>query len=308
VARAYFLGLAVLDVRDQFGPIWGVVMKKNLTRFETAVIKNKATEPPHSGLYCSHKGRGQYHCKACGAELFSSEHKFDSGCGWPSFDGQISTNVKRIPDADGRRTEILCNNCDAHLGHVFEGEGLTDANVRHCVNSVSIEFQAADKDNLAQAIFASGCFWGTQYYLARVSGVLESHVGYIGGETANPTYEQVCRGNTGHLEALQVFYDSDAVSYKELVRVFFETHDFSQENGQGPDIGSQYLSAIFVNDDKEKVVAEEVMVELRSQGYKVATMVKPVSPFYLAEEYHQNYYEAKGDLPYCHRYREIFKR
>ena len=283
-------------------------MPKELTPFEEHVIKNKGTEAPNSGLYSHHKGKGSYHCKTCGDELYDSTHKFDSSCGWPSFDDELPEKVKRVPDADGRRTEIVCANCGAHLGHVFEGERMTEKNVRHCVNSVSIEFRAKQKDSLATAIFASGCFWGTQYFMARIPGVLESEVGYIGGHKENPTYKEVCTGSTGHLEALKVFYDSKLVGYEELAKIFFETHDFSQRDGQGPDIGSQYLSAVFVNNDSEKKVIESLMNKLQSMGHEVATEIKDMSPFYIAEDYHQNYYESKGETPYCHRYRQIFER
>ena len=283
-------------------------MKKSLTPFEKQVIEAKGTEAPNSGLYSHHRGEGSYHCKACGETLYDSQHKFESSCGWPSFDDEIPTKVKRVPDADGRRIEIVCQNCGGHLGHVFEGERLTDKNTRHCVNSVSIEFRAKGKETLATAIFASGCFWGTQYFMARIPGVLESEVGYIGGHKENPSYKEVCAGTTGHLEALRVYYRPEMVDYEELAKIFFETHDFSQENGQGPDIGSQYLSAVFVNNDKERQVIERLTKKLEKMGHKVATSIKNPSTFYTAEDYHQNYYESKGETPYCHRYRQIFDR
>ena len=283
-------------------------MKKTLTPFERAVIREKATEPPHSGLYASHKAKGTYHCKACGEALYSSDSKFDSGCGWPSFDDEISAKVARLPDKDGQRTEIVCQNCGAHLGHVFSGEGFTSKNVRHCVNSVSLVFRPEDDVKLSTAIFASGCFWGTQYYMDRIGGVSHSEVGYIGGHKENPSYEDVCTGKTGHLEAIKIYYDAKVVAYVELARIFFETHDFSQKDGQGPDIGPQYLSAVFVDDEDEKLVVHGLMEELRNMGKEVATCVKPLTPFYKAEDYHQNYYEAKGSLPYCHRYQRIFDR
>ncbi len=113
---------------------------RKLTPEEKRVIINKGTEAPFTGQYNDHWKEGTYVCKRCGAELYKSTSKFDAGCGWPSFDDEIEGAVKRVPDADGRRTEILCNNCGAHLGHVFTGEGYTDKNTRHCVNSISMEF------------------------------------------------------------------------------------------------------------------------------------------------------------------------
>jgi len=114
---------------------------KKLTEQEKHIIENKGTEAPFSGKYYNHTDTGVYTCKRCGAELYRSENKFDARCGWPSFDDEITGAVKRLPDADGRRTEIVCAKCDAHLGHVFENEGFTDKNTRHCVNSISMEFK-----------------------------------------------------------------------------------------------------------------------------------------------------------------------
>ena len=277
-----------------------------LTPEEERVIIHKGTERPYTGEYVDNKKTGVYVCKRCDAPLFRSSDKFDSHCGWPSFDDEIPGAVKKVPDADGMRTEIICNNCGAHLGHVFTGEGFTAKNTRHCVNSISLKFLPDAQDNIQKAYFASGCFWGTEYYFMKAPGVQHTAVGFMGGHVDHPTYEQVCRKNTGHLEVTEVTYDITKTTYEELIKLFFETHDFTQMNGQGPDIGPQYLSCIFYSNDKEKKTAEKYIHILEEKGYKVATMLKPASTFWKAEDYHQQYYKHKGSTPYCHSYKKIF--
>lgn len=277
-----------------------------LTPQEEAVIINKGTERPFTGELLNNKQAGTYVCKRCNAPLYRSSDKFESHCGWPSFDDEIKGSVKRVPDADGRRTEIVCANCGAHLGHVFLGEGFTPKNTRHCVNSISMKFVPEVDKNIKKAYFASGCFWGTEYYFMKVKGIVHTAVGYMGGHVDHPTYQQVCQKNTGHLETAEIDYDSTKTTYEDLVKLFFETHDFTQTNGQGPDIGPQYLSCIFYSNDEEKAIAEKYINILKLKGYKVATMIKPSSTFWKAEGYHQQYYEVKGDRPYCHKYTKIF--
>lgn len=277
-----------------------------LNDFEKQVILYKATERPFSGEYVNNHESGTYVCKQCDAPLYKSDHKFNSNCGWPSFDDEIEGAVKRIPDKDGMRTEIMCTNCGGHLGHVFIGEGFTDKNTRHCVNSVSLKFIPKDSLQTEIAIFAGGCFWGVEYYFQNKKGVLETEVGYCGGTTENPSYKDVCTKNTGHAEVLQVTFNPKIVSFEELAKLFFEIHDPTQLNRQGPDIGEQYRSEIFYVDDKQKEIALDLIRQLKAKGYDVQTGLTKFEKFWPAEEYHQEYYSHKGSEPYCHFYTKKF--
>lgn len=282
---------------------------KQLTEEEKRVLLHKGTEHPFVGKYTDEKSRGIYTCKLCGTPLFDSSTKFDSHSGWPSFDDAIDGAIKRVPDSDGRRVEIVCANCGSHLGHVFEGEGFTSKNTRHCVNSISLNLikKSDIKDeNLSYAYFAGGCFWGVEYFLQKLSGVKEVVSGFMGGHVKNPSYYEVIRLDTGHLETVEVIYDKNKISYEELAKAFFEIHDPTQTNGQGPDIGKQYLSAIFVNSEEEKKIISKLISKLETNGYKVATKIIEKSEFYPADEGHQNYYDKKGSRPYCHSYVKRF--
>ena len=309
---------------------------KPLTPEERRVIIDKGTEAPFSGKYYRHTADGIYRCRQCGAPLYRSSDKFDAGCGWPSFDDEIPGAVRRTPDADGRRTEITCARCGAHLGHLFTGERFTPKNVRHCVNSLSLDFVPASDTaslfdtsavkgsfpktdsrskeddpsetiaSLEIAIFAGGCFWGVEYFMEQQPGVRSVEAGYIGGRTSNPTYREVCSHTTGHAEAVRVEYDPSQVSYETLARLFFEIHDPTQVNRQGPDIGDQYRSEIFYTTPQQRQTAEKLIAELRSKGYRVATRVTPAGTFWPAEAYHQDYYRKKGTQPYCHGYTRRF--
>ncbi len=157
-----------------------------------------------------------------------------------------------------------------------------------------------------RAVFASGCFWGTQHMLDKTEGVVGTRVGYTGGHLDDPTYEQVCGGDTGHVEAVEVVYDPEVVDYDTLARSFFETHDPTQEGGQGPDIGEQYRSMVFFTNEEQRETAERLIGALREKGLDVVTEVRPAQRFWPAEEYHQHYYDSTGKQPYCHAYRKLF--
>lgn len=278
-----------------------------LTEEEENIIVHKGTERPFSGEYDLFDKPGKYLCKRCDAPLYVSTDKFNSQCGWPSFDDEIDQAVKRIPDKDGQRTEIICNNCDAHLGHVFLGEQLTDKNTRHCVNSMSLKFISSDKKPTTEtAYFAGGCFWGVEYHFQKEPGVLSTTVGYMGGHKDNPTYEEVCNGTTGHAEVARVEFDPAVITYEKLARLFFEIHDPTQINRQGPDIGDQYRSQIFYANKEQKQTIEDLINILTDKNIKVATKLSQADNYWDAENYHQDYYQNNGKQPYCHTRREIF--
>jgi len=267
---------------------------KSLTPDTIDIVKDQGTEPPNTGKYNTFDGEGTYLCRRCGLALFRSSHKFLSSCGWPSFDDELPNTIKRLMDKDGRRIEIRCQRCDAHLGHVFMGEGHTQTNQRHCVNSLAIEFVAnKEVTDTEEAIYAGGCFWGVQHSLQQQEGVLLTEVGYTGGTVTAPTYKQVCSRKTGHFEAVRVVYDSKRISFKALTKVFLEIHNPTQADGQGPDIGPQYRSVIFYYNDEQKAIAKKSIKTLEDKGLKIATQLLPVSVFWPAEEYHQDYYQKK---------------
>ena len=286
------------DIDNQWSPA-------PLTNHEAWVIQQGGTERPFSGQYDDFYHEGQYHCRQCGKPLFSSESKFKSGSGWPSFDDALLGAIKRVPEADGR-TEIRCASCDGHLGHVFEGEGFTEKNTRYCVNSVSLSFAESlntAASEAAKAYFAGGCFWGVEYAFDEQAGVLHAVSGYMGGHQTSPSYQQVVAGNTGHLETVEVTYNPNQISYEQLVSLFFTIHNPEQANGQGVDIGPQYLPAVFVRTPEEQRIVQAAIDKLESQGKRVATQIihkTEQTVFWPAEEYHQDYFKKRNMKPMCH--------
>ncbi len=281
------------------------LLNQRLSDGEKDILEGKGTEPPFSGVYWDSKAEGSYFCRRCHSPLYRSCDKFDSSCGWPSFDDEIAGAVSRQTDSDGRRTEILCTRCGGHLGHVFQGEGFTPKNTRHCVNSLSMRF-VPSRGETGRALFAGGCFWGLESLLQKQKGVIETCVGYTGGHSNYPSYQDVCTHESGHVEAVEVLYDPSVVSYRELAMLFFEIHDPCQTDGQGPDRGSQYLSKIFYENESQKETGEELIALLRARGYEAATVLEPASAFWPGENYHQDYYKKNGKTPYCHAYTKRF--
>lgn len=287
-----------------------------LSEEEQRVILFKGTEYPFTGEYTDNKKEGTYICRQCNAPLYESKDKFDSHCGWPSFDDEIKGAVTRVPDTDGRRTEIVCTNCKGHLGHVFLGEGMTDKNTRHCVNSISMVFvkegealpnvikeEKKDMSKLDTATFGAGCFWCVEAMFQQLKGVEHVESGYAGGKIKNPTYKMVCAGGTGSVEVAQIVFDPSVITYEKLVDILFHVHDPTTLNRQGNDVGDQYRSVIYYHNEEQKAIAEKVKNEIAASDLwadPIITTIEPINNYSKAEDYHQNYFnENKNSNSYC---------
>lgn len=248
---------------------------------EKYILEERGTEAPGSGVLLQEKGLGVYLCKKCDAPLYLSLAKFDSHCGWPSFDEELPDAILRRPD--GNRTEICCKCCQGHLGHVFTQEQLTAKNTRHCVNSLSLRFVSAlDEEGWPKAIFGAGCFWEVQHKFAKLPGVRKTQVGYMGGQITYPTYEEVCEGSSNHTEVLELSFDPSILTYQELLAFFFTFPQKPQK--------AQYSPTIFYLTDSQRLAALQYKEALENKQHaSLATRIAPASLFYKAEDYHQNY-------------------
>jgi len=279
---------------------------------ETYRITQKAgTEPAFCGTLLDNKKDGMYVCVVCGLPLYSSEHKFNSGSGWPSYFQPF--DPAHVTEKEDRshgmvRVEINCARCDSHLGHVFP-DGPPPTGMRHCLNSASLTFiekgqelPAASKPVETQtAYFAGGCFWGIEHYFQKGPGVIDAVSGYMQGHVDKPTYKQVCTDTTGHAEAVKVVFDPTVISFKQLLEAFFKMHDPTQLNRQGPDVGKQYRSGIYFTSEAQQREAEAFIDELQKSGKvrgKIVTEVEKADTFWPAEDYHQDYIVNTGRA--CH--------
>jgi peptide methionine sulfoxide reductase msrA/msrB len=306
-------------------------LKKKLSSEQYAVTQKCGTEPPFRNAYWDNHKPGIYVDVVSGEPLFSSLDKFDSGTGWPSFTQPVKgTDVveKKDTDLGMTRTEVRSKAADSHLGHVFDDGPADKGGLRYCINSASLKFipvEEMDRAGYGQylapfvtagliktpvhetAILAGGCFWGMEEIIRQIPGVTKTIVGYSGGTTADPTYEEVCTGTTGHAEAIEVVFDSSRVSYETLLDYFFRMHDPTTLNRQHNDVGTQYRSAIFYTSEAQKKTAEGVKARWDKSGKfnrPITTEISAAGKFYSAEDYHQKYLVKHPGGYTCHVLRD----
>lgn len=300
-------------------------LKKKLTPQQYFCTQEAGTERPFENEYWDNKADGIYVDVVSGEPLFSSINKYDSGTGWPSFDRPlVSQNILERRDTSHgmERVEVVSAGAGSHLGHVFPDGPVETTGLRFCINSAALRFIPAErmleegygeflfpfakKVGLGLATLAGGCFWGVEDLLRQLLGVLETQVGYTGGDLKNATYEQVKKGNTNHAEAVQILFDPNKITYEEILKHFFRLHDPTTLNQQGNDRGTQYRSAIFYSDEQQKAIAEKVIGEVTASGFwekPIVTQIVPLGEFWRAEEYHQKYLMKNPGGYTCHYYR-----
>jgi peptide methionine sulfoxide reductase msrA/msrB len=273
--------------------------RAQLTPEQYRVARKKDTESAFSSEMCILFEPGLYVCVCCRTELFDSSEKFQSGTGWPSFTQPIKPNAVayHADNSHGmQRIETTCNTCEAHLGHVFP-DGPEPSGLRYCINAVVLEKVTSGAE---KATFGGGCFWCTEALFKEVMGVHSVENGYSGGTLENPTYQEVCGGNTGHAEVIHITFDPQVVSYSDLVRLHLSSHDPTTLNQQGADKGTQYRSVIFTHDAEQERIAKQVIADMQPLLDKpIVTEVQPFRAFFKAEDHHQNYYANNPDAGYC---------
>jgi peptide methionine sulfoxide reductase msrA/msrB len=283
--------------------------RRVLTPKQYAVLREEDTERAGTSPLDKEKRAGMYHCAGCDLSVFSSESKFDSGTGWPSFwapvAGAVATKQEGIQYFIPQ-TEVHCRRCGGHLGHVFK-DGPPPTGLRYCINGVALRFEpqptAAAGGRTEKATFAAGCFWHVEQTFRKLPGVVDVTSGYTGGTKPNPSYEDVCTDKTGHAEAVLIEFDPAKTSYEKLLDVFWSEHDPTELNRQGPDVGTQYRSAIFYRSEAQKAAAlasKERLEKSHRYSRPIVTQILPAPTFYRAEEYHQRYFEKHPEMELGH--------